>query len=192
VDDQFGTHSLTNTMLIRRCAQLEATTSADVTSAAVYTLRLLARRIRELTAEIRDLIRHITDTITRHCPTLLTRRGVGPDNAAALLITAGDNPDRLHSEASFAALCGINPLKASSGKTSRRRLNRGGDRQANCALYRIAICRLRCHARTRDYLARRITEGKTRREAIRCLKRYLARETYQIITSPPQAQPSAT
>ena len=82
---------------------------------------------------------------------MLTRRGVGPDNAAALLITAGDNPDRLRSEASFAALCGVNPLEASSGKTSRRRLNRGGDRQANCALYRIAICRLRGDTRTRNY-----------------------------------------
>ena len=112
-------------MLVRRCAQLEATTPTDVTSAAIYTLRLLARRILQLTTEIHDLLRHITDTITRHCPTLLTRRGVGPDNAAALLITAGDNPNRLHSEASFAALCGVNPLDASSGKTSRRRLNRG-------------------------------------------------------------------
>jgi transposase len=182
---------LTNTMLIRRCAQLETTTPQDVTSAALYTLHLLARRILELTQEIHDLVHHITTTITEHCPTLLTRRGVGPDNAAALLITAGDNPDRLRSEASFAALCGVNPLEASSGKTSRRRLNRGGDRQANSALYRIAICRLRCDARTRDYLTRRITEGKTRREAIRCLKRYLAREIYQIITSPPQAEPSA-
>jgi transposase len=152
---------------------------------------LLARRILELTEEIHDLVHHITNTITGHCPRLLTRRGVGPDNAAALLIAAGDNPDRLRSEASFAALCGVNPLEASSGKTSRRRLNRGGDRQANSALYRIAICRLRCDARTRDYLTRRITEGKTRREAIRCLKRYLAREIYQIITSPPKAEPSA-
>lgn len=107
------------------------------------------------------------------------------------LIAAGDNPDRLRSEASFAALCGVNPLEASLGKTSRRRLNRGGDRQANFALYRIAICRLRCDARTRDYLTRRIAEGKTRREAIRCLKRYLAREIYRIIISPPQAEPSA-
>ena|SRR6185437_16732279 len=145
---------------------------------------------RKLSAQIHDLVHHITDTITRHCPTLLTRRGVGPDNAAALLITAGDNPDRLRSEASFAALCGVNPLEASSGKTSRRRLNRGGDRQANCALYRIAICRLHGDARTRNYLTRRITEGETRREAIRCLKRYLAREIYQIITSPPEAEPS--
>jgi transposase len=182
---------LTNTMLIRRCTQLEATTPQDVTSAAVYTLRLLARRVLELTEEIDDLVHRITDTITAHCPTLLTRRGIGPDNAAALLIAAGDNPNRLRSEASFAALCGVNPLDSSSGKTSRRRLNRGGDRQANAALYRIALSRLRWETRTRDYLARRITEGKTRREAIRCLKRYLAREVYQIITAPPEVQPSA-
>ena len=91
---------------------------------------------------------------------------------------------------SFAALCGVSPLEASWGPTSRRRLNRG-DRQANAALYRIALSRLRWDARTRDYFDRRITEGKTRREAIRCLKRYIAREVYQIITSPPETQPSA-
>jgi transposase len=182
---------LTNTMLIRRCAQLEAPTPDDVTSAAIYTLRLLARRILQLSEEIHDLVHRITDTITTHCPTLLTRRGIGPDNAATLLITVGDNPDRLRSEASFAALCGVNPLEASSGKTSRRRLNRGGDRQANAALYRITLSRLRWDVQTRNYLARRITEGKTRRETIRCLKRYIAREIYQIITSPPDAEPSA-
>jgi hypothetical protein len=86
--------------------------------------------------------------------------------------------------------CGVLPLEASSGRTSRRRLNRGGDRRANSALYRIALSRLRWDARTRDYLARRISEGKTRRETIRCLKRYIAREIYQIITSPPEAEPS--
>jgi transposase len=182
---------LTNTMLIRRCAQLETTTPRDITTAAVYTLRLLARRILARTDEIHDLEQRLTDTITLHCPTLLTRRGIGPDNAAALLITAGDNPDRLRSEASFAALCGVSPLESSSGKTSRRRLNRGGNRQANSALYRITLSRLRWDTRTRDYLARRITEGKTRREAIRCLKRYIAREIHQIITSPPEAAPSA-
>jgi transposase len=122
---------------------------------------------------------------------LLTRRGIGPDNAAALLIAAGDNPDRLRSEASLAALCGVSPLEASSGRTSRRRLNRGGDRQANAALYRIALSRLRWDTRTRNYLNRRITEDKTHREAIRCLKRYIARETYQILTTPPEPQPSA-
>ena len=160
---------LSNLLLIRRCTQLEIDTPCDTTSAAAYTLRLLARRIEQLTSEIRDLEHQITAVVTSHTPTLLTRHGIGPDNAAALLIAAGDNPDRLRSEASFAALCGVNPLEASSGRTSRRRLNRGGDRQANAALYRIALSRLRWDPRTRDYLTRRITEGKTRREAIRCL-----------------------
>ena len=179
---------LSNPLLIRRCTQLEVDTPCDTTSAAVYTLRLLARRILALTEEIRDLKHQITAAVTSHSSTLLTRRGIGPDNAAALLIAAGDNPDRLRSEASFAALCGVSPLEASSGRTSRRRLNRGGDRQANSALYRITLSRLRWDARTRDYLTRRITEGKTRREAIRCLKRYIAREIYQIITAPPEAE----
>jgi transposase len=182
---------LSNLLLVRRCTQLDIDTPCDTTSAAAYTLRLLARRILALTSEIRELEQQITATVTSHTPRLLTRPGIGPDNAAALLIAAGDNPDRLRSEASFAALCGVSPLEASSGRTSRRRLNRGGDRQANSALYRIALSRLRWDTRTRDYLTRRITEGKTRREAIRCLKRYIAREIYQIITSPPETQPSA-
>jgi transposase len=149
-----------------------------------YTLRLLARRILTLTSEVRSLEQRITEAITTHTPRLLQQRGVGPDSAAALLITAGDNPDRLHSESSFAALCGTSPVEASSGKTTRHRLNRGGDRQANAALYRITLSRLRWDQPTRDYLDRRISEGKTRREAIRCLKRYIAREIYQIITEP--------
>jgi transposase len=138
------THSgLSNLRLVRRCAELDIDAPQDTTSAAAYTLRLLARRILTLTDEIRELEQQITTAVTNHTPHLLTRRGIGPDNAAALLIAAGDNPDRLRSEASFAALCGVNPLEASSGKTSRRRLNRGGDRQANSALYRIALSRLR-------------------------------------------------
>ena len=181
---------LSNVLLIRRCTQLDVDTPCDTTSAAAYTLQLLARRILALTSQIRELEHQITTAITNHASRLLTRRGIGPDNAAALLIAAGDNPDRLRSEASFAALCGVSPLEASSGTTSRRRLNRGGDRQANSALYRIALSRLRWDTRTRNYLARRITEGKTRREAIRCLKRYIAREIYQIITAPPETQPS--
>ncbi|MFD9624204.1 transposase, partial [Streptomyces virginiae] len=108
-------------------------------------------------------------------------RGVGPDSAAALLVSAGDNPERLAREASFAALCGTSPVEASSGKTQRRRLNRGGDRQANAALYRIVLSRLRWDDRSRDYLRRRLAEGKTRREIIRCLKRYVAREIYRLI-----------
>jgi transposase len=178
-------------LLIRRCTQLDVDTPCDTTSAAAYTLRLLARRILSLTSEIHDLEHQITTAVTSHTPRLLTRRGIGPDNAAAVLIAAGDNPDRLRSEASFAALCGVSPLEASSGRTSRRRLNRGGDRRANSAFYRIALSRLRWDTRTRDYLARRISEGKTRRETIRCLKRYIAREIYQIITAPPEAEPSA-
>ncbi|MFA3839498.1 transposase [Streptomyces aureus] len=120
------------------------------------------------------------------CPKLLERYGVGPDTASALLIAAGDNPDRMGSEASFAALCGASPVEASSGKTQRRRLNRGGDRQANSALYTIVLARLRWDARTRGYVERRTGEGKTRREAIRCLKRYVAREIYQTIIPPRQ------
>lgn len=132
--------------------------------------------------------------MTAHTPQLPDCNGVGPHTAAALLITAGDNPGRLGSEAGFAALCGVSPVEASSGKTQRRRLNRGGDRQANAALYRIALSRLRWDHRTRDDLNRRTAEGKTPREAIRCLKRHLARELYQLITKPqpaPTTDPSA-
>jgi transposase len=177
---------LSTPILIRRCTQLplQAGLPTDPASAAAYTLRLLAGRIVALTAEIHDLEQAITRAVNQQAPKLLARRGVGPDCAAALLIAAGDNPDRLGSEASYAALCGASPVEASSGKTQRLRLNRGGDRQANAALYRIALSRLRWDQRTRDYLARRISQGKTRREAIRCLKRYIARELYQIITEP--------
>jgi transposase len=90
---------------------------------------------------------------------------VGPDSAAALLIAAGDNPGRLHSEAAFAALCGASPVEASSGKTRRHRLNRGGDRQANAALYRVVLVRLRWHQPTRDYLARRTTRARPARRS---------------------------
>lgn len=102
--------------------------------------------------------------------------------AAQLLLTAGDNPERLRSEAGFAALCGVSPVPASSGKTVRHRLNRGGDRAANSALHIIAIGRLRTDARTKDYVARRIAEGHSKLEAIRCLKRYIAREVFTLIT----------
>ena len=185
---------LSSRVLIRRCAQLDPAAPTDATSAAAWTLRLLAHRILCLTQEIDDLNAKITAAVTAHTPQLLACNGVGPDIAVTLLITAGDNPERLGSEAGFAALCGVSPVEASSGKTQRRRLNRGGDRQANAALYRIALSRLRWDQRTRDYLNRRIAEGRTPREAIRCLKRYIARELYQLITTPqptPIADPSA-
>jgi transposase len=98
-----------------------------------------------------------------------------------LLVTAGDNPGRLRGEAVFAALCGASPVQASSGKTVRHRRNRGGDRQANAALYRIVVVRLRWHQPTRDYLARRTAEGKSKKEIIRCLKRYVAREVFAVL-----------
>lgn len=169
---------LSNAVLFRRCAQLDHPDPTDPVSAAAFTLRLLARRILELSSEITELNTRIAAAIQAHAPRLLQRYGVGPDTAAALLLAAGDNPERLTSEASFAALCGVSPIEASSGKTHRRRLNRGGDRQANSALYTITIARLRWDTRTQDYVQRRVSEGKTRREAIRCLKRYIAREIY--------------
>ncbi|MFE5097524.1 IS110 family transposase [Streptomyces sp. NPDC056638] len=187
--------SLTNPHLIKRCAALEALDATGPATAARHTLRLLARRIQHLTEEIDDLNQRIAEAVKASTPGLLDVRGVGPDSAAALLIAAGDNPERLTSEASFAALCGTSPVEASSGKTQRRRLNRGGDRQANAALYRIVLSRLRWDDRTRNYLQRRLAEGKTRREVIRCLKRYIAREVYRLIATPNPAAsraPAAT
>ena len=107
--------------------------------------------------------------------------GIGPDIAATLLVAAGSNPERLRSESAFAALCGVNPIPASSGKTNRHRLNRGGDRQANAALYRVVLVRLRYDERTREYMLRRTGEGLTKPEVIRCLKRYVARQIYAIL-----------
>ena len=109
---------------------------------------------------------------------LLAVHGVGPDTAGQLLVTAGDNPDRLHHEGSYAALCGSSPVEVSSGKTNRHRLNRGGDRHANSALWRIVIVRMTSHQPTKDYIARRTAEGLSKPEIIRCLKRYVARELF--------------
>ena len=123
----------------------------------------------EVKADIKTLV-------TQAAPDLLSRVGVGPDTASQLLVTAGDNPDRLHNDASFAALCGASPVSASSGRTDRHRVNRGGDRQANSALWRIVLVRMRYHQPTRDYVARRTAQGLSKREIMRCLKRYVARE----------------
>ncbi|MER5426301.1 transposase [Streptosporangium roseum] len=153
----------------------------------------MASRILTLTEEIRAHERALTDIITDCAPRLLKRHGVGPDTAASLLITAGDNPERLTSEAAFAALCGVNPIEASSGKTTRHRLNRGGDRRSNSALYTVVLTSLGRDQRTRDYAERRTTEGKSKKEIIRCLKRYVAREVFPIITealSPAQTSSS--
>ncbi len=107
--------------------------------------------------------------------------GVGPEVAGQLLTTLGDNPERLRSEAAFAHLCGVAPIPASSGRTHRHRLNRGGDRAANNALYVVVLGRLRYDPRTRAYAARGTTEGLSKPEIIRCLKRYVARELYNAL-----------
>jgi transposase len=132
--------------------------------------------------------------ITAHTPKLLNRYGVGPDTAAALLVAAGDNPDRFHHEAAFAALCGVSPLEASSGKTQRPASTAAATGKPTPRSNTIVLARLRWDPRTRAYVDRRLAEGKTRREAIRCLKRYVARELYQVITQPqlqPHTVPSA-
>jgi transposase len=168
--------------LVTRCAALPDQPAAAC-AAAACTVRLLARRVKSLDAEIAELLAKITTLVSRVAPALLDEHGVGADSAAVLLVTAGGNPGRVRTEAAFAAMCGVSPVEASSGKTTRHRLNRGGDRQANAALHRIAIVRLRDQPRTRAYLAKRTAEGLTKREVTRCLKRYLARHLFKIIVA---------
>lgn len=171
---------------IRVCARLRPTGIHDPTNATKTALRTLARRYQALTEEINQLDQALTQLCADLNPALLGAQGVGPQTATALLIAAGDNPHRLRNQAAFAALCGTNPIPASSGNTQKHRLNRGGNRQANRALHTIAINRLQRDPRTKTYATRRQTEGKTKRETLRCLKRYIAREIYQLITNPPQ------
>ena len=164
--------------LAKRCSSFRPGPLGDPTAAAKYALRSLARRHRQLGAEIQNLGAEL-DRLTRAvAPALVGTFGIGPDTAATLLVTAGSNPERLHSEAAFAALCGVSPIPASSGKTNRHRLNRSGDRQANAALYRIVVVRLRYDPRTKEYMRRRTGEGMSKTEVIRCLKRYVAREVF--------------
>jgi transposase len=146
-------------------------------------LRQLGRRATFLAAQLDDLDKLIVALVAARAPSLLSLYGVGPQSAATLLVAAGDQPQRLHSEAAWAHLCGVAPIPASSGKTSRHRLNPGGDRHANSALWRIVFTRLRSHPPTLAYYQRRSDEGKTRREIIRCLKRYVARELYPHLQS---------
>ncbi len=150
----------------------------DVTTATKCALKSLAMRIERLDAERGDLLGAIDVLTQEAAPALRSLRGVGPLIAGTLLVTAGDNPERLKSEAAFAHLCGVAPLEASSGKVSRHRLDRGGDRQANSALWRVVLVRMTCDQRTRDYVERRTKEGRSTREVMRCLKRYVAREVY--------------
>ena len=149
----------------------------------IYTtnlvIRNLARRVKRLNHEIRSIDQMLTELLAQTAPSLLDLHGLGVDTAASLLVTAGDNPDRIGSEGSWAHLCGVTPLPASSGKTTRYRLNRGGDRNANAALYRIVLTRMSSDEETRRYVTRRRDEGRNTAEIMRCLKRYVARQTFK-------------
>lgn len=155
----------------------------DVETATRFAMRSVARRYRTLSEEITELDAQLERLVAEVAPGLLALLGVSTDHAATLLVTTGDNPQRLKSEASFASLCGVSPIEASSGKVVRHRLNRGGNRDANRALHLICVVRMRHDRRTKSYVARRTAEGKSKREIIRCLKRYVAREVYRVLVS---------
>jgi transposase len=187
---------LTKRTLVNRCLGLRPETdelltlSADperLLMAAVKTaLRDLARRCKTLDQEIKTLSRQLEALVRTAAPDLVVLHGVGTELAGQFLVTAGDNADRIRNEAAFAKLCGVAPQPASSGRTTgRHRLSRSGDRAANSALYIIAIVRIRHHQATRAYVERRTAEGLTKREIIRCLKRYIAREIYAALPKPP-------
>jgi transposase len=159
------------------------TNPSDVEAATKFAMRSVARRHQRLSEEISELDEQLDRLVAKAAPELVAMEGVGTDTAASLLIAAGDNPERLKSEAAFAHLCGAAPIPASSGKSVRHRLNRHGNRDANRALYVIALCRMSREERRGTYVAKRTAEGKTKKEIIRCLKRYIAREVYRILAS---------
>lgn len=182
--------ALSTTRLVGKAAQLRPGALGSPLAASKLALRHLARRCQTLEAEIRSLDGQLARLTATASPQLIGAFGVGADTAGALLVAAGDNPDRLRSEAAFSMLCGSSPIKACSGKTNRHRLNRGGNRQANAALHRIVLVRLRYHQATKDYVERRTSEGKSKREIIRCLKRYAAREIYAALTQSGDQKPA--
>ena len=176
---------LSSTALWETCASLRPRPSSDVVDHATkVALRSLGRRIEELEEEVAIIDALLDQLVTQTAPGLLALYGVGIDTAASLLVTAGDNPERLRSEAAFAHLCGVAPIEASSGKVIRHRLNRGGDRYANQALWRIVMVRLALEPRSRAYMERRTKEGRSKLEVIRILKRYVAREVYRQLPRP--------
>jgi transposase len=167
--------------LLERAATYRPGAKRDVVSLTKFTLRMLARRAIILGEEISEIDAILKPLVIETAPRLVGTLGVGTDAASALLVTAGDNPERLHDEAAFAHLCGASPIEASSGKQERHRLNRSGDRQANSALWHIVITRMVYDPRTTEYIDRRTKEGLTKREAVRCLKRYVAREVFSLL-----------
>jgi transposase len=168
------------TGLVTEAANMRPRAGSDpVAYTTNIVIRDLARRIKALTSEMRNIDRILTALIGDTAPSLLELYGLGTDTAASLLVTAGDNPERLGSERAWAHLCGVTPIPASSGKVTRYRLNRGGDRNANAALYRIVLTRMSSHEETRRYVARRRVEGLNTAEIMRCLKRYVARQVFK-------------
>jgi transposase len=165
--------------LVAGLASLRPRPGSTVGYATRIALRELGRRAEFLDGQIERLDEFIVPLVTARAPGLLAVYGIGPDTAALLLIAAGDHPQRLRSEAAWAHLCGVAPIPASSGKVTRRRLNPGGNREANHALWRIVITRMGSHPATRAYVERRTAEGLSKKEIIRCLKRYVAREVYR-------------
>jgi len=176
---------MTPARMIKTAAAMKPRRQDEIRYATHFALRTLGRRARHLDEEIAELNKLIHPLIDQTAPGLLALYGVGYDVAAKLLIAAGDNPERLKSEAAWAHLCGVAPLEASSGKVVRHRLNRGGDRQANNALYRIVITRMSSHDETKAYVTRRRAEGKSTGEIARILKRYVAREVYKHLQHTP-------
>ena len=172
---------LTIKQLVAACARWHRRQPDGALAATRQALRILARRHRSLDAEIAELDADILRLTRQAAPRLLAQPGIGPETAARLLIVAGDNPGRLRSDAALAALCGASPVEASSGQTIRYRLNRGGDRQGNNALWTIANNRMIHHPETRAYAKRRTAEGKTKKEIRRCLMRSLARRLYPLL-----------
>lgn len=174
------------------CSKLPRRAADDlVMTETKNALRSLGARYLELLAETNRLMKRLRMIVKEHAPELLAVHGVGPDVAATMLIVSGENVDRLDSESAFAHLIGTAPIPASSGKTTRHRLNRGGNRQGNSASYRIVMVRMKSHQRTRDYVAKALARGKTKREAMRLLKRYVAREIFHILISIRQSHQAA-
>ena len=172
-------------VLAETAAALRPSPNRDrVTYATKLAMQTLGRRVLDIEADNARLHDELADVVAKTAPSLVALHGVGTHTAAVLLVAAGDNADRIRSEAAFAHLCGVAPIQASSGKTTRHRLNRGGNRQANHALWRIVFTRMSSDPRTRAYVQRRTIEGRSTREIMRVLKRYVAREVYRHLPRP--------
>jgi transposase len=183
---------LTDKTLIDCCASLRPGAVSSPNASGKHCLRALAKRYKALDAEIATHDAILNELTNAHAPTLRQGIGIGADTAAEVLIVFGDDPARVRSEAAFAKLCGTCPVPASSGLTNRHRLSRAGHREANAALYRTTIVRMRFHKATIDYVARRTAEGLSKRDIIRCVKRFLAREIYRRVMADHRARPLAT